>query len=457
MSPESRPEAISFAPGSGQLPPALGPALTDPDTHLLLIVAPDAGDDAVRTAIGLAEARAREVGRTILADAAFGSGRVHETLDVPNLEGVADVFEFGASLSRVLTRPDTHSFEFIPSGPYVPDAEAILRSDRWDRIAEQVAEESAALLVFVPSTAPGLDALSRRAGRAIVVGDSRTADQTAAALDPACEVAAVVAPVGVMAPEQLSDRAGAATEVDASLFDQPQLTEPIVFRSDRRRQSMAPLLWVLGVIVLAVAGWFAYRTFLAPPPPSAPTAVEQAPPAAPQPEPEPVETPIGFSVAVEAHQDLATARERLSFLEDEDATVSFYIAPVPVGGSVWYRLLAGPVADREAGAGLMRRLVDQGHKTAFDDWAIRPTAYAYLLGEFEEAERAERRVAGLAELGIPAYVTPIDYEPGELRYRVYGGAFESPAAAEVMEEMLAEVRIAAPLVERVGIPLEVGG
>ncbi|MGK7312687.1 MAG: SPOR domain-containing protein [Candidatus Longimicrobiales bacterium M2_2A_002] len=457
MNPESRPEAVPFAPGSGELPPALGSALTDPDTPLLLIVAPDAGADAVRTAIGLAEARAQEAGRTILADAAFGSGRIHETLDVPNLEGVADMFEFGASLSRVVTRSEARSFEFIPSGPYVPDAGAILRSDRWDRIAEEVAEASAALLVFVPATAPGLAALSRRAGRAVVVGDPESADRAIQALDPDCEVAAVVAPIGVVPPEELAAEAGPATEIDATLLGQPELTEPVVFRSDQRAPDTTSLLWLLAAVALAVAGWLGYRTFLAPAavPPAA--AVEDTAPAAPRPEPRPVETPIGFSVAVEAHQDLSTARDRLTRLREDDPDVSYYIAPVPISGSVWYRVLAGPVADREAGAALMRRLVDAGHKTAFDDWAVRPTEYAFLLGEFGTREQAERRVAGLSELGIPAYVTPIEYEPGELRYRVYGGAFESPAAADVMEEMLTEARIRAPLVERVGVPLEVDG
>ena len=457
MNPESRPEAVPFAPGSGELPPALGPALTDPDTHLLLIVAPDADAGAVRTAIGLAEARAQEAGRTILADAAFGSGRIHETLEVPNLEGVADMFEFGASLSRVVTRPEARSFEFIPSGPYVPDAEAILRSDRWDRIAEEVADASAALLVFVPATAPGLEALSRRAGRAVVVGDPESADRAVQALDPDCEVAAVVAPIGAVPPEELAAEAGPATEIDATLLDQPELTEPVVFRSDQRAPDTTPLLWLLAAVVLVVAGWLGYRTFLAPSavPPAA--AVEDTAPAAPRPEPRPVETRIGFSVAVEAHQDLSTARDRLTRLQEDDPAVSYYIAPVPISGSVWYRVLAGPVADREAGAALMRRLVEAGHKTAFDDWAVRPTEYAFLLGEFGTREQAERRVAGLAELGIPAYVTPMDYEPGELRYRVYGGAFESPAAADVMEEMLTEARIQAPLVERVGVPLEVDG
>ena len=450
MKPESRPETVRFDPGSGEFPPPLGSALTEPDTHLLLIVAPDASDAHLRTVIALAESRAEAVGRTIVADAAFGTGRVHEMLGVPNLEGVADIFEFGASLSRVVTRPGGRTFEFVPSGPYVPDPRAILESDRWDRIAEDAAGESATVLVFVTATAPGLSTLSRRAGRAIVVADPADAERVEAALDPDCDVSAVV-PLVAPAPEPPD---GAAREVDASLLDRPELADPIIFRSEGKRRR-APLLWGLAAVLVVVGGWFAYRTFLvsAPAPPE-PMTVEEAAPAAPEPAPEPVETPIGFSVAVEAHQDLPTATERLEILEESDPAITFYISPVPISGSVWYRVLAGPVADRESGAALMRRLVEAGHKTAFDDWAVRPTRYAFLLGDFRTEEEAERRVAGLRELGIPAYVAPIDYDPGEARYRVYGGAFENPASAEVMEEMLAGVRIRAPLVERVGLSLE---
>lgn len=455
MSPESRPEAVPYAAGSGELPPPLGPALTDPDTHLLLIVAPDAGDAGVRTAIGLAEARAADGYQTVLADAGLGDPRLHRSLDVPNLEGLADIFEFGASVGRVMIRPDTRRFDFIPAGAYVPEPEAVLSSDRWDRIAEELAAESAVMLIFVPADTPGLEALSRRAGQAILVGDARSVERSAEALDPACEVVAVVEPVTAMVPRRLAAEAGEARDLDATIFDVPDLTEPVVFRSDRRRRRLTPLLAVLLVVVLAVAGWYGYRWYTATPTP-APQPEPTAPAPQPAPEPRPVETPIGFSVAVEAHQDLDAARERLVRLRRAEPDIGFYLAPVSVNGSLFYRVLAGPVTDREAGMALMQRLVDGGHKTAFDSWAVRPTTYAFHLGEFDSRSEAEARAEELDAREIPGYVIPIQYDPGEPRYRVYGGAFESQAASSVMAEMLDEAGVDAPLVERVGEPIEVG-
>lgn len=453
MSPESRPEAVPYAPGSGELPPPLGPALTDPDTHLLLIVAPDAGDAGVRTAIGLAEARAAQGYQTVLADAGLGDPRLHRSLDVPNLEGLADIFEFGASVGRVMTRPDTRRFDFIPAGAYVPEPEAVLSSTRWDRIAEELAAESAVMLIFVPADTPGLEALSRRAGQAILVGDARSVERSAEALDPSCEVVAVVEPVTAMAPQRLAAEAGEAGDLDATIFDDPELTEPVVFRSDRRRR-LTPLLVVLLVVVLAVAGWYGYRQYLATPTPPQPEPTAEA--VEPAPEPRPVETPIGFSVAVEAHQDLDAARERLVRLRRAEPDIRFYLAPVSVNGSLFYRVLAGPVTDREAGMALMRRLVDAGHKTAFDGWAVRPTTYAFHLGEFDSRAEAEARAEELDARRVPGYVITIQYDPGEPRYRVYGGAFESEMSASVMAEMLSEAGVDAPLVERVGEPIEVG-
>jgi cell division septation protein DedD len=410
----------------------------------------------LRTAIGLAEARAAAGQPTVLADADFDDPRMHQFLDVPNLEGLADVFEFGASPGRVMVRPDTRNFDFLPAGPYVPDPASILRSPRWDRLAEEVGDDGALLLVFAPADAPGLDALSARAGAAILVGDPRGVDRAEGALDPSCAVVAVVEPESPLAPARLSAQAGVAGEMDATIFDDPVLMEPVVFRSDKRRRQLGPLLWILLVAAVAVGSWFVYQWYVATP--TEPPVVQPEPDASaapPEPVPQPVETPIGFSVAVEAHQDQAAAEDRLARLRRAAPDLSFYMAPVDVGGSVWYRVLAGPVTDRETGIALMRELVDANLKTALDDWAVRPTTYAFLLGELETMGAAQARVTELAERGIPAYVVPIRYEPGGTRYRVYGGAFENEAAAAVMQEMLDDAGIDARLIERVGEPLEV--
>lgn len=452
MSPEARPSAVPFDPGSSELPPGLGPVLADPDTPILLLVAAEADDGAARLAIGLAESRAREGRETVLADADLDAPRLHRLLDVSNLEGLVDVFLFGASLPRVSVRPQTHSFEFAPAGAYAPDPAEVLQSARWDRIAEDVAAADAVLFVFVPAAAAGVRELSRRVGSAVVLGDDRSAERAAARLDPSCRIIAVVQRPDRIAPEKLAAQAGPASAGAATIFDGPELTEPVVIRAQKRERRTSPLLPVLLVLMFAAAGWLGYQEFFAARSgdrvamdPVA--AADVAPPRGAL-----METPLPFSVAVEVHQDLAAATDRVRRLSEAEPGVSFQLAPVSVNGVLYYRLLAGSLPDREAGEALMQRLVDAGHKSGMDDWAVRPTTHAFDLGEYETETAARARVDALATDGIPAYSVPQRYETGQLEYRVYGGAYVNEAEAAVMEQLLENAGEEVRLVERTGEP-----
>ncbi len=459
MSPEARPEAVPFDPGSVAIPPTLGPGLIDPETQILLIVVPNTGDLYARIGIGLAEARARAGAVTILADGGVADPGLHETLGTGNLEGLADVFLFGASLGHVRVRPDTYHFDFVPTGAFVPDPAAVLASERWDGIAGELRHEHATLLLYVPVGTPGLPPLSRRIGRALVVGDARVAERVIGRLDPACRI------VGIVEPERREDFdgnaipaavAGDAPADAAAATAERELSEPPLLQvEEERRRRVSPFLVVLLLIIVALAGWFLYREYVAEPAPSP----ESEPPVSQQPvqpvsrsRPEPVETPLPVSVAVEAHQDLATAQERVTQLERAEPGVTFLLAPLAVGGDLYYRLLAGPVGTDEAGRALMQRLVDHGHKTAPDSWAVLPTHLAFLVGEYATRDDAAARVDSLGALGIPVYVVPVRYEPGPDRYRVYGGAYTTRAEADVMKQMLENAGVDARLVERTGEP-----
>lgn len=444
MSPVDRPQAVSYDPGHGELPSPLGSVLTaDAETPLLLLVAPDSADGPLRIAIAIADARAQAGGHTVLADASFDRPRLHEQLDVRNLEGMADVFLFGASLARVKVRPEGHAFEFVPPGAYVPEPGAVLESPGWDHVEWELKGDASLMVLFVPAGTPGLGILSARAGRAVLIGDDDEAGRMRPRLDPSCRVLAVLSP---------TDRGAGAGPgaIEPAEPTDTLLTEPVVFREEADRpRRLSPLLWILLVVVVGMAGWFLYRGLGGPPPPVAAPAASSAETAAP----EPRETPIPVSVAVEAHQDLSSALERAEALGRAVPGVGFYLAPVSVNGEVFYRLLAGPVADPEAGSALMQRLVDEGHKTAFDSWAIRPTAYAFHLGQYETMAAAEGRVAELLAAEIPSYVVAVSHGSAGSRYRVYGGAYESATEAAEMEQMLESAGFEARLVPRTGEPI----
>jgi hypothetical protein len=50
-------------------------------------------------------------------------------------------------------------------------------------------------------------------------------------------------------------------------------------------------------------------------------------------------------------------------------------------------------------------------------------------------------------------VVTVRYDPGQPRYRVYGGAFETAVEAEVMKEILENADLEAQLVTRTGEPV----
>ena len=424
--------------------PALASVIMDPDEPIMLLVAAGAQDDAAPAAIQLAEERAGEGRPTILADAALTDPLLHEFLDVENLEGLADVFLFGASLSRVSTRPAGRSFQFVPGGAYVPDPGAVLDSRGWARLGTELRTAGAVMLLYIPASTPGVGALSRRVRRAVLIGGKAEAERARSRLDRDCLV------LGRIEPEPAPAPAGSWPAARADDLNEP----PVVRAGEKARSPVGPVLLVLLILALVAGGWFLYQAYLAPAP--EPPAVQPVPPRAEAEPPavaQPVETPLDVSVAVEAHQDLDTARQRVAALRAAEPGIDFFLAPVAVSGAVYYRLLAGPVSDAEAGTALLQHLVDQGHRTAFDSWAVRPTPYAFLLGEYDTAAEAEQRVDELAEAEIPAYIVTMRYEPGPSRFRVYGGAFETTTEAEVMAQMLDAAEVEAELIPRTGEPI----
>lgn len=501
--------AVVFDPDSGRLPPALDRMVADPDTPVLLLVASDSYEAAPALAIGLAEARAGRGLDTFLVDADLDAPRLHSRLGTDNLEGLVDIFLFGASLRRVAVSPQGQTFHFIPAGGYAPDPAEILGSPRWARITEELHGRRSLLMVFVPAGASGLPALSKRIGQALLLADDPAAQRIADRLHPGCQILATVqagpaagtgtgfagagagAGVGAGAgaaaaapgtdegPEHdpavdeaavddggLDDAAVDDAGVDGATIDdaavipaedapvppgrEPDLSEPPVIRETPGQRSRLPLLLVLMVVAL-LAAWFGYQHFFAagPADPQIPLGEAVLPPVSTE-RGDPVETPLPFSVAVEAHQDLESAMSRAGRLAEAEPDAAFYLAPVSVNGDLFYRLLAGPAADQESAMALMQRLVDGGHKTAMDAWAVRPTTYAFLVAEFETPEEATARVDSLNEAGVPVYSLPLRYEGGQRAFRVYGGAYENEAEAEVMGELLENAGVEARLVARAG-------
>ncbi|HLL47416.1 MAG TPA: hypothetical protein VK399_11950, partial [Longimicrobiaceae bacterium] len=130
------PPATVFDPAAGLLPYALEWGAAGRGAPVVLLV--DAAGDrtwAADAAVALATAWARAGRRVVLADLHLQEPLVHERLGEPNLDGVVDVFLYGASLSRAARPAPGRGFYLISSGTYTEDPGAVLRHPRWPRIA----------------------------------------------------------------------------------------------------------------------------------------------------------------------------------------------------------------------------------------------------------------------------------------------------------------------------------
>lgn len=230
-----------------------------------------------------------------------------------------------------------------------------------------------------------------------------------------------------------------------------ELTIPPVLRPrGESRRRVSPVLWVLLAVAVAAAAWYAYTEYVAPARRAATAPVQQAAPPDPG---RPIETEVPVSVSIEVYENLDVAQRRVAALRAAEPDLEFFVSPVLNDGVTYERVMAGPVADVDAGMALMRRLVQDGYKTAEEPWSVRPTALAFRIQEFDTREAALARRDQLAARGVPTYVVEVPYTVGPPHYRLYAGAYEYRSEAQVMAQLLQSAGIDAPLVPRTGRPV----
>jgi hypothetical protein len=491
---ERPPPPTFFDPSFERLPAPVAGESAQPGPVLLLFdPAADrawSADAAVAVATGWHAAGQR----TVLADLGLDDPFLHERIGVPNQDGVVDVFLYGASLARSARPVPGRGFYLISAGTYEPDTAAILGADRWEKIVQGFREARAALLLFVPADAPGLDALARTAPDVIVLAPSGPGGTPAVALPPGTRVRAWLAPPGGAAappppappaavpspfPEPEARKRPAAppppTEpappvgetVDAPAQERIPVPEPgweevEVPAAPRRRRRVSPVLLIFLLLALVAAATVAAlqyypEVFRRLPAPGEPTAAST--PQAPRPSPDavPAGDALPYSVQIVAFDDLGAARRQVEDFQRRFPAAQFFIVPEEVGGRTYYRVLAGMAADSVEAHELRRSLDDAGIQVdpaAFGgEWAvIQERPMVVQMGEYLSREAAAARADSLQRAALPAYVVPVPYSDGIDRWRVYGGAYADSAAAEPLRRRAEEVGASPELVERTGRP-----
>jgi hypothetical protein len=146
----------------------LGPGLDR--LHAIAILGSNQTETA-RVAVGIARQQARKR-RVALGDLLGDAEPLLELAPSDNPEGLADVFEYGVSLSKV-ARPVEGPGELflLPSGAFISDEAAIMSNRRWTRLAAGFREEQALLIVVASVSAPEVESLVLQLDGAIIVGD----------------------------------------------------------------------------------------------------------------------------------------------------------------------------------------------------------------------------------------------------------------------------------------------
>lgn len=487
-----------------------------------------------RAAVEICRGWAQDGSRILLCDVAFEDPELHEVAGLYNQEGVSDALLFGTSFRR-LGQPLADGFFLATAGTAVPDPAALRSHPRWNDFAGGFTEAGAVLVLYLPSDAPGVEALYELCDTVVVLGERSEVDDLSlssalgplatfgphpdaagGAAGPDSTLAGVIPPArdsealvgsgdpGSPASELAAEEAG----IDRPAGVGPETTEPTesgpqgpsghgstpppaaaasAATGDTADRGMGGrILWgavalVVLLFALNLAGVFggpdssgdsdsSVQTPAAAGPEAAvseaepgneagATVVQAESSTTAVPEPGPVEGPRGleaapvarFVLAVASYETLSAAFRDAVALRNAMPEAHFVISPVRVNGRVWYRMSAG--AGESAGEVVELRDRIAARRPEAEEWQVREAGLSYLVDEYPRFSEADERVALLAEQGVPAHILRHLDDGGMERFRVYAGAYRSPAEARYLGEFLEDAAPELqdlPLVERRG-------
>lgn len=451
---------------------------------------------AGRTAIELCDAWAGAGRRVVLADFHLENPTLQHELGGEGLEGVVDIFMYGASVARCTRRIEGHRFGFIPTGTYTPDLNAIFRDPRWGKLVAEFAASRTMLVTFVPADSADLAALGTWVDRAILLGRPRDAGKivpltlahtpirglivpptgellSAAPDEPMGDAGTVdtitgiaeVEAVEVEAPPVQEEPAAPAVEAAPAprlLMDEEDLhlPPPPPRTPTRRNRAGILLLWILlGIALLAAVGYVvaSLRSGGEPPPANAPqtTAVGAAAAMTSS-----VARPLGevlpFSIRVAAYGNFQAAHDRLTDLREELPGVLFYVTPENIQGITYHKVMAGALSSSTAALELRDRLLEVGavaeDPAGGDRGQIQELRFGLVIADLDNRASARAAVDSLLVRQIPAYTVAVPHSDGSLHWFVYAGAFTDSMSALPLREQLASAGLHPRLTMRFGSP-----
>lgn len=453
-------------------------------TVVLLLMGPVDRKWAADAAVELSAEWAEGGRRIVLADLHLENPLLHAGLDVSNLEGLVDIFLYGASLSRIARPVRDGAFYFIPAGTYAPDIDEIYRHPRWKKLVAGFRDTGATLILFAPADGTHLESLAEWSSETIVLGPppgpelsrelERVGIRVLAVLEPPAiaptvdrpttEPAASTPVVSAEAP-LVTPSAAVAARPPVTVHRRPESElelPPPTARRRQERRSTSFLLWLLlAVMVLVTAAYLllSIRPDLLPNggvPQSGDGSAASTGALSAAPAPTRQGELLPYSVQVKAFTSFTAALEETAAIQRRVPSSPFFISPEEVQGILYYRIFSGVSTDTLAASSLRDRLVELGLVDAEDAvgaWSlIQFTPLAFDLGEFNSEEAAALRADSLRQREIPAYSTVVPYSDGSKRWQLYGGAYRDSASADGMRDRLLAAGVESRLAARAGLP-----
>lgn len=432
-------------------------------------------------------ARAAAAGgrRTALVDCFVDSPTLHAVAGAGNDEGIQDVFEYGASLNRIVQQQPQANLFFVPAGTYAADAQPLVTNPRWRRLSAGFRHEQALLLLYVAPEhvhalaaqpdgmivlAPqGLDlavadapAVAEAVARglpllAVVAEHPRQGVQAEAAAPRVPAAPAVEAAEPVASPEPPADVPPEAAEPPAERPRRRSASRPLaMLESAPRRRPWWAVATALLVVALAAAAWVLRDRWLgsgpsaaagdAPSPAAAPVgdSAARAPQAgAPQPGLPPIDT-LPLAIQIGTWPTLAAALSSADSLERHGART--IVAPIrPPGGRATFRVLVGPFGNSTQASLSLRGLRAAGLvPVGVGDVVSVPLSLQLAAGLNRATAEDARTKLRLA--GVPSFLLG----EGDGTFTVYAGAYDAATQAALLEDLLTPTGSAGMLVPRVG-------
>lgn len=429
---------------------------------------------AAGVAVGLADIVGRRRGRTFLANTIPGKSELDGLMEAADLPGLTTALSGEMTVSAIARSAPRQSFAYLPAGTPALSLDRLRAIPAFKNLLRRVADRGGTLLLYVAE-----ESLDANGGPD---PDHDLPVDGCISIGAVEDLALTVgAPLLARVERPSSDRDAPPTPVaeqgdssfSADTLDPAEGRD----RASAGRKGKVPA-WApwLGVAVGLLLAWIAWGSLDSRGTGSDPAAAPGGTPevvaadaaltgdagAATQggeSGPAAVDTSrlpttvdfaapeLPYSVLVASFVLLEDANRQLRDLDVDGRLL--VVAPTPIRGRTYFRILAGAREDRLGAEELMRELVEAGAKEQVRAWDVRPVRFTYELGTYHERRSADRRVEELQEAGIPAYVLDGGSDQGT-SFRVYAGAYESEQAAEVLGLAIQEAGETARLVSRRG-------